>query len=267
MARIRNPNRDIAYGMYKNNSNYSPKQIAIELDEKASNIRTWKYQDKWDKQLDIKKNKRGAPKGNENAIGNKGGAPQGNLNAFKHGERIPVERFTSKQFLAKYLPRVTNSILEELDNSGMSSLDILWANINIQFAAVLRSQKIMYVKTHNDMTKELKKTKVQNDTETDRKTGKKTPVEVYREEEYELQFAWDKQDRFIAAQSKGMQVLLNLIKTYEDLLHKNWDLATEEQKVRIEVLKSKVVKDDDPGIEDDGFIDALEGKVDRIWED
>ena len=29
--------------------------------------------------------KRGAPKGNKNAVGNKGGAPFGNTNAVKHG--------------------------------------------------------------------------------------------------------------------------------------------------------------------------------------
>ena len=31
------------------------------------------------------KRKRGAPKGNKNAVGNKGGAPFGNANAVKHG--------------------------------------------------------------------------------------------------------------------------------------------------------------------------------------
>ena len=50
------------------------------------------------------------------------------------------------------------------------------------------------------------------------------------------------------------------------MLHKNWDLATEEQKLRIKMLKSKI-NDDESIIEDDGFIDALEGKVDEVWED
>lgn len=34
---------------------------------------------------DAPKRRRGAPKGNRNAVGNSGGAPKGNRNAFKHG--------------------------------------------------------------------------------------------------------------------------------------------------------------------------------------
>ena len=42
--------------------------------------------------------------------------------------------------------------------------------------------------------------------------------------------------------------LFNMIKQYDEMLHKNWDLVTEEQKLRIEVLKEKLNKDDTPGI-------------------
>ena len=33
-----------------------------------------------------------------------------------------------------------------------------------------------------------------------------------------------------------------MVKDYEELLHKNWDLATEEQKLRIEKLKLDISK-------------------------
>ena len=35
-----------------------------------------------------------------------------------------------------------------------------------------------------------------------------------------------------------------MIKQYDEMLNKNWDLVTEEQKLRIEVLKEKLNKDD-----------------------
>lgn len=123
--------------------------------------------------------------------------------------------------------------MDDISDCGISSLDILWANIEMQYAAILRSQKIMFVKNKNDMTKELKRTKTSN--------GESSWSE---EKEYEIQFAWDKQDRFLTAQSKAMQTLNNMIKNYEELLHKDWDLANEEQKVRIEVLKSKIINSD-----------------------
>ncbi|MBS4974701.1 MAG: terminase, partial [Clostridium celatum] len=67
-------------------------------------------------------------------------------------------------------------------------------------------------------------------------------------EEWEYQFAWDKQEKFIKSQSSAMKTLNSMVKDYEELLHKNWDLATEEQKLRIEVLKEKLNKDDTSGI-------------------
>ena len=46
------------------------------------------------------------------------------------------------------------------------------------------------------------------------------------------------------------------------------DLATEEQRAKIALLKAKVTSDDEEeGQEDDGFIDALKGQVNDIWED
>ena len=39
------------------------------------------------------------------------------------------------------------------------------------------------------------------------------------------------------------------IKQYDELLHKNWELASEEQKARIAVLKSHVEKDEEKPIQ------------------
>lgn len=87
-------------------------------------------------------------------------------------------------------------------------------------------------------------------------------------EDYEVQFAWDRQERFVTAISKAFKTLNGLIKNYEELLHKNWEAATDEQKYRVEKLKCEVKKitgEDDNAFADDGFIKALEGKVDELW--
>jgi len=268
MPRNKNPNKDKAFEIYKNsNGNITPKKIAEMLNENVTNIRTWKSVEQWDIKLGFKSKKRGAPKKNKNAVGNNGGPPEGNLNALKHGGYIPPERFNSKKFLAKYLPKVTQNIMEDIEDTGLNSLDILWANIKMQFTAVIRSQKIMHVKNHKDLTKEIKKSKVKsNNKETEKTTTNKSEEEF----DYILQFAWDKQSSFLKSQSKAMQTLLNLIRTYEELLHKNWDLATQEQKLRIDKLKAELSKlncDDNESKEDDGFIEALKDTAQEDWED
>lgn len=234
-------NRELAFNLYKDKEGkIKPMEIAKLISEDPANIRKWKNNDKWDDRLGIKKSKCGAPKGNKNAIGNSGGgAAKGNLNAFKHGEYIPAERFSNKSFLTKYLPKATQKIMQDISDSGFGTLDILWSNIEIHYAAILRSQKIMHVKNQNDLTKELKKSKV----ETKNRATEKMRTDSNKEEfEYVLQFAWDKQERFLKVQSNAMKTLESLMRSYEDLLHKNWDLASEEQKLRIEKLKADINK-------------------------
>jgi len=155
------------------------------------------------------KNKRGAPFGNKNAVGNSGGgAPIGNKNAEKHG------------FFSKYLPEETLNIMQEILEKD--PLDILWENIMIQYAAILRAQRIMYVRDKKDKT-------VERVGYTEGKVSG---------ENWEVQQAWDKQATFLQAQSRAMAELRNMIAKYDELLKSN--LATEEQKLRIEKLKEQI---------------------------
>lgn len=228
MARKRNPNRDLAFKLYKKNKGkIVSKDIATQLNENLSNITTWKSIDEWDLKLGYKK-RVGAAKGNKNATGNSGGAPEGNINGFKHGKYIDKDRLKSKKFLAKYLPKATEAIMDDLQENKFSALDMLWTTIDLQFAAIIRSQEIMHVVNKEDLTKVLKKTSKGNN----------------NSKEYELQFAWDKQQRFMESQGKAIASLNKVIASYEDLLHRNWDMTTEEQRTRIDVLKAKLNETD-----------------------
>lgn len=182
-----------------------------------------------------KGNKGGAPKGNKNAKGNKGGAPPGNLNALTNGEYFDATKHLEKDFIKKYIPAATMKIIKGTVESGISNLEILWTNIQIQFAAIIRSQKIMNVTSKNEMIKELKKVKIEK-----KEIKENELAEVYREEEYEFQFAWDRQATFLTSQSKAMTTLQNMIAKYEELLHKNWELASDDQKLRIDMLKCQL---------------------------
>ncbi|PRR70905.1 phage terminase small subunit [Clostridium thermopalmarium] len=212
MTDIRGPDiKDQAKQDYLKGMKY--KELAEKYEVSINTIKSWIKRYNWSKEkkeVSAHKKKKGAPLNNKNAVGH--GAPPKNKNAEKHG------------FFSKYLPEETLELVDEIKE--MDYLDILWENITIHYAGIIRAQRIMYVKDQEDMTKVLKKQKETSGVTTDS-----------WEKEYELQFAWDKQATFLNAQSRAMSELRNLIKQYDETLHKNWDLATDEQKARIEKLK------------------------------
>ncbi|HWR56021.1 MAG TPA: terminase, partial [Negativicutes bacterium] len=144
--------------------------------------------------------------------GNTGGPPLGSQNHYIHG------------FYSKLLPKQTYDIFKEVNK--MDPLDMLWHSIGLKFSAILRAQKIMYVKNKNDKTVE--------------KVGYKKFDGELSGESWEVQQAWEKQAQFLKAQSDAMGQLSKMIRNYEEMLHKNWDVATELQKTRVEVLKQKL---------------------------
>lgn len=184
-------------------------EIANRLGVPEGTVRSWKNRYKWDcnvakEKRNVAKTKRGGQPGNKNATG-----PPGNKNAEKHG------------FFSKYLPEETFSIIQEIEKKG--PLDILWENIQIAYAAIVRAQQIMYVKDHEDKTIE----------KIEEKEGNVIG------EKWEVQQAWDKQATFLKAQARAQGELRSLIKQYDELLHSNYELATEEQKARIEQIRAK----------------------------
>lgn len=243
MARAPDSRVEQAHGLYKKGLKLV--EIASQLSLPSGTIRRWKSTYKWDSERSDKNSersvrKKGGQPNNKNAVGNDGGAPKQNKNAEKHG------------FFSKYLPEETFSIIKEIEKKD--PLDILWENIQIAYAAIVRAQNIMHVKDKDEMIKELKKRKIH-----------RSEMSESEEVEWEFQFAWDRQATFMNAQARAQSELRSLIKQYDEMLHSNWELATEEQKARIAVLKAKAKLDDTGETEDDGFLDALKGKVDDIW--
>ena len=207
------------------------KEISAKYDISLNTLKSWIKRYNWasEKKKGAPINKRGAPFSNKNSVGH--GAPKENKNAEKFG------------FFSKYLPEETRELIQEI--SIKDKFDILWEQITIQYAAIIRAQKIMYVKDKEEMIKELKK---HESTE----NGEKI--------EYEFQFAWDRQASFLNAQSRAMSELRSLIKQYDEMIHKDWNLATEEQKNRVEKLKCEVdnLKKSDTGDDSKIWVEAIQ---------
>ena len=198
-------NWELAYEDYK--KGLKRKEIAEKYNVSINTVKSWKTRH-WNK-MDIKegapsKKKKGAPLGNKNATG-----PPGNKHAEKYG------------FFSKWLPEETQQIIGEMPTN---EIDTLWMNIQLQFAAIIRAQKLMYVHDQKDKTIE----------KIEEKDGNVVG------ERWEVQQAWDKQATFLSAQSRAMKTLESMIKQYNDMLHKNWDMVTEEQKERVNLIRAQI---------------------------
>lgn len=212
MPKARNSKVDEALALYRQGLKLI--EISRQLDIPEGTVRRWKCTYKWDEEKTERSEqkkpsarKRGAQPGNKNGKG----APPGNKNAEKFG------------FLSKHLPEETLELLNLTMDS--SPLDLLWSQILLAYAAIIRAQKIAYVKDAEDKTIE--------------KIEDRSGAESWGEK-WEVQQAWDKQANFMKAQARAQSELRGLIKQYDEMLHKDWDAATEEQRARLQIMKAKL---------------------------
>lgn len=186
-------------------------EIARQLDLPEGTVRRWKCTHKWDSERSDKKanvRKRGAQPGNKNSSG----GPPGNRKAEKYG------------FFSKYLPDETREIFSAIDQAD--PLDLLWHQIQIAYAAIIRAQKIAYVRDQEDKTVE----------KIEEKKGKIIG------ERWEVQQAWDKQGNFLKAQARAQGELRAMIRQYDEMLHKDWEAASAEQKARLEQIRAQTAR-------------------------
>lgn len=218
MPKARNAKADEALALYRQGLKLV--EIAKQLDLPEGTVRRWKSTYKWDGERSqpqkanarIKKKSGGQP-GNKNAVGNKGGpgAPPGNQRAKRWG------------LLSKYIPKETMEIMNI--TADTSPLDLLWDQIQIAYVAIMRAQQISFVTDKDDSTT----TKI-----------KEGYSDTGSTEEWEVQQAWDKQANFMKAQARAQSELRSMIKQYDEMLHKDWEAATKEQKARLQLLQSKI---------------------------
>lgn len=182
--------------------------ISRQLGLPDSTVRVWKKKYNWEKELKKKQNKSRAMMGNKNGVNSPTKFKPGNTAALTTG------------FFSRYLPQETKEIIMQMENN--SPLNMLWDQILIAYAAILRAQKIMFVEDRDDKTIE-KVSQKDGDTVT--------------ETRWTVQQAWDKQAQFLKSQSMAQAELRGMIKQYLAILDSNPELVREEQQARIEKLK------------------------------
>lgn len=201
-------------------------------------IKSWKQRHGWERKKGAPSEKsvytkKGGQPGNKNALGNRGGAaPVRNQNAVSHG------------FFSKYLPEETFEIMEEIQER--SPADTIWDQIQIQYAAIIRAQKIMFVSDKEEMIKELKK-----------KRSLISEVSEIEEEEYESPFSWDRHATFLNAQSLAMGELRSLIKQFDQLAHEEDERRLKLEQMRLNIDKTKAGVERLTNKEDDSSFEII----------
>ncbi|MCM3739223.1 phage terminase small subunit [Oceanobacillus luteolus] len=212
------------------------KALAEKHDVKLGTLKSRKSREKWSRdatkkdatQTERMQPKRGAPKGNKNAKGNKGNPnpenqfTERNTKALKHG------------LFSRYIPQETLEIMGMLDKDDPA--DLIWDQIQIQYAAIIRAQEIMFVTDKNEMIKELKKAKYEYHEMPDGDGGIKLEKNLI-EEEFEFQFAWDRQATFLNAQSRAIAELRSSIKQFIEMASDE-----DERKLKLEQMQGNIDK-------------------------
>lgn len=246
MARVRSPNRDKAFEIYKeSNGNIANREIAKILDISEKTISGWKVKDKWNDQLNgvlqkeirstpKEKRKKGGQPGNKNATG-----PPGNKNAVTTGE-----------FETIFFDTLEKDELELVDNTPFEKMKLLKQEIQL---LTVRERRML--KRIDD----LKKSKeVVIDTET-HGTQEDSEVSLVNYENT-LNKIQNIEEALTRVQDKKQKAI--------DSLHK---FEMDEQKLELTVMKLEleIMKQggQDEEVEDDGFMDALKSEVGDAWDD
>ena len=240
-------NRQRAFEMYKEtNGEITNRAIALELDVPEKTISSWKSRYKWDAELGIEKRSTAKVKANTAKGAAKSAVDEKKVKK-RSGNPNPVKQFTKRNDAAtktgifkKYIPDESLEIMESLDYK--TPADILWDQIMIQYAAIIRSQKIMEVR-ENETIKAISKLKsemgivVGVDPVGIIKEGASPVQGMVTEVAYELSFAFDRQANFINALSRGMSELRNLVKQFNMIADED-----DERRLKLEAMQLNVVK-------------------------
>lgn len=237
MARMRDPNRDKAHEIWiQHNGQITNREIAKILDVDEKKIAVWKQRDGWNvvqqktNNVVQQKKKQGGQPGNRGNPNPKTKFAKRNKAAEKHG------------FLSKYLPKESMDIIEGIKNK--SPADMIWDHIMIQYAAIIRAQKIMFVEDKDELIKELKR----------RKESYSPNGGSSEEEEWEFQFAWDRHATFMNAQSRAITELRTALRQFDEMAHidderrlklEGMQLGVEKTKAEIEKLQGNKDGTDD----------------------
>lgn len=244
--------------------------LAEKHDVKLGTLKSRKSRDKWSRgapKKDATTRKDATPKSEKDATNNKTASEEARKKASYTGEGKgrsnrsgnpnPKNQFTERNTAAlkhglfsRYIPKETLAIMGMMDKDNPA--DLIWDQVMIQYAAIIRAQQIMFVEDKFETIKELKKLKVENVVSSDGQD-----VQLPIEQEYEIQFAWDRQASFLNAQSRAISELRTSIKQFLEMAYDDDERRLKLEGMQVNINKSKAEIEKLSGDNDDGPIEIM----------
>lgn len=204
------------------------KDLAEKHDVKDSTIRSRKNREKW--QRNATGNNATQPATKSKSVATKKDVAKSKSTRAEQknrsGNPSPVKKFTERNSAAlkhglfsRYMPKETLEIMGMV--AGADPADLIWMQVELQFAAIIRAQQIMFVEDKDDMAKE-KSQEGWGDSGADK---------------YEIQFAWDRQAVFMNAQTKAISELRASIKQFMELAD-----SADERRYKLELMQQQIEK-------------------------
>ena len=286
MARVRSPNRDKAFEIYKlNNGEILLKDIATQLGVKDAQIRKWKSQDKWEEKLKGKlpknkrnvinkktdKNKQAINEDIESVLKNDKLTEKQKLFCIYYIENFNATKAYQRAYECSYatamsegskslrnpkikieIDRLTNECLEEQEiNSKLLSKRLWKKYIDIAFADITDYLEFNSKEVQGEYGTYTKNTiRLKNSDEVD---GSLISEISEGRDGIKIKL----QDKMKALQwlSDRMDLLPTSVKTKLDI---------EMLKLEVEMNKHDNTQEE---VENDGFIEALNNATDEVWND
>ncbi|CBH27764.1 phage-related terminase small subunit, putative [Listeria seeligeri serovar 1/2b str. SLCC3954] len=243
MSKKRSTNRDKALKLYLDcKGQITLAAIAKKLSCSPSQVSRWRKIDEWEKALRLSSSK-----------GAELSSLLGNQNARKHGK------------YSKYAPNELLQIMDLIDDEEPA--DLVWMMIKMQFSTLWHGMQIMFVANKDDLTKETKRQTYET-----RGTAQTGYESYLTGQEFEVQFSWDKQAKFIQANYTAMSGLLRMINDFVAMTDKNdprnlkarqMKLSLKHMKANIKHLEAKtnsINGNEGDLVEYDGFLEAIDAK-------
>lgn len=206
-------------------------------------VKSRRSREKWSKDTTDKKD---ATKNEDATDSNEKDATKknsGNKRRYRPGSRKgagnpnPKKKFTERNSAAlkhglfsRYIPKETLEIMGTMDKDNPA--DLIWDQIMLQYAAIMRAQQIMFVESAGDTAKELKKLRIEYDFDDE---GNQIQIPV--EKEYEVQFSWDRHANFMNAQSRAISELRTSIRQFSEMTY-----ADDERILKLEQMQASIDK-------------------------
>lgn len=253
MAKERSPNRDIAKKMWLDSGGKMLlKDIAAELSLGETQIRKWKSQDKWAADLNSNvTNRKGAPKGNKNAVGNKGGAPKGNQNAKGNrggpggpiGNKKAVTTGEHESIWWDTLDEDEQELLGEIDNDPVTLAAESIALLSIRERRMLKRIKHLTEGLTETQRRELQQLRTV-----------KEALPVYDEKSGKMKTVINSRDELVVAEieEKTVSAVERILQTEEGLTRVQaqklkaikllYEISSPEQQARVDKLRGEARK-------------------------